>query len=393
MKIFRPEYVRLLHAARRSLVYRLSAPFKPVFGFARRVLARVSQGLAEQAGKTGLNDVAERLYLFSHAMNYRQDQEHRRPSSIAIETIMGCNAACVMCPYPTSTRKKGLMKETMFDQIVDQVAMFPEQPKVALHFLGEPLMDKTLEDRIRILKRLGIRQVEVVTNASLLTKQRAISLMEAGVDLLNVDLESLDKKIYESIRIGLDHDIVMKNIFSLFEARNEIDAKTAISILFIEQEKNKNEMEGFLSLFADYIEPEKGDYIRVFPMHNYGGFGSTDLKPSNMPCYSLYTSLNVLNDGRVALCCVDEDGEFEMGNVNENSIEEIFNASTFQRFRKLHEAGGRWVSRKCANCNVPEVAQAQRIYGAGGEPLIMKATSPVNGDALSARHCRTLSPI
>ena len=42
-------------------------------------------------------------------------------------------------------------------------------------------------------------------------------------------------------------------------------------------------------------------------------------------CHGLSTHIGVLSDGTVVPCCLDADGNMPLGNVNQNSISEIFN--------------------------------------------------------------------
>ena len=49
------------------------------------------------------------------------------PSEIRIQTVTTCNAACVMCPYPTVSREFAheRMDEALFDQMLDECAQEP----------------------------------------------------------------------------------------------------------------------------------------------------------------------------------------------------------------------------------------------------------------------------
>jgi radical SAM protein with 4Fe4S-binding SPASM domain len=321
---------------------------------------------------------ARACYIKAHELTYGHDRPLQAPTVVSVETIMGCNAACIMCPYSSSPREKGLMKDDLFERIVDQILDLPTQPRVSLQFLGEPLMDKKLESRISYLRQHNIEKIEIATNASLLTTERTRELLQSGLDLINVDLESLHKEVYESIRIGLRHEVVMRNIDNLFKIRDDMESRTSISILFIESEKNKGEIHDFIDYFSDIVRPEKGDYIRIFAMHNFGGHCETLLKPSNQACYSIYTAFSVLKDGSVPLCCVDENADVKMGDIKEQSISEIFNGIQYSKMRRLHEMGGRAAIEKCSTCNLPEVVSHQIIYGHGGEPMPKRPSRPPN---------------
>ncbi len=65
---------------------------------------------------------------------------------------------------------------------------------------GEPLLRKDLERLISRLSNIeGINDVAMTTNASLLTKQRALSLKAAGVRRINISFDAITPEIYRKI--------------------------------------------------------------------------------------------------------------------------------------------------------------------------------------------------
>ncbi len=69
---------------------------------------------------------------------------------------------------------------------------------------GEPLLRKDLPELVRIAKReLGIEDVAVTTNASALA-QRLPSLLEAGLDRVNISIDALDPRVFAAATQGGD---------------------------------------------------------------------------------------------------------------------------------------------------------------------------------------------
>ncbi len=65
---------------------------------------------------------------------------------------------------------------------------------------GEPLLRKDIEHLISMLSDVdGINDIAMTTNASLLSKSRAIQLKQAGLNRVNISLDALDKNIYQKI--------------------------------------------------------------------------------------------------------------------------------------------------------------------------------------------------
>ena len=70
-----------------------------------------------------------------------------------------------------------------------------------------------------------------------------------------------------------------------------------------------------------------------------------------LPCYWAMNTVNITDQGDVALCSVDLDCSCPMGNVNNSSIREIWN-TTLRQFRDLHRSG-QWdkLPTMCKLCN------------------------------------------
>ena len=83
---------------------------------------------------------------------------------------------------------------------------------------GEPLLRKDLPAMIAIAKRdLGIPDVAVTTNASAL-ERRLPTLIEAGLDRLNISLDALDPAVFRAITQGGDASQVWRGIEAAAEA-------------------------------------------------------------------------------------------------------------------------------------------------------------------------------
>lgn len=82
---------------------------------------------------------------------------------------------------------------------------------------GEPLVRKGLVDFVRDLKNLeGCQEVTLTTNGILLDKM-GLDLVEAGIDRINISLDTLDEEKFRSITRGGDLSRVLKGIQLLLD--------------------------------------------------------------------------------------------------------------------------------------------------------------------------------
>ncbi|MCK7504655.1 MAG: radical SAM protein [Desulfobacterales bacterium] len=115
------------------------------------------------------------------------------PTVILIENTNRCNARCVMCPRETLTRKRGFMEFGLFEKIMKELSGASRKPVVHLHGFGEPLLDESLPERIKLAKACGIKHTYLVTNASLLSPETSRKIIDAGLDTMKISFTAPTK--------------------------------------------------------------------------------------------------------------------------------------------------------------------------------------------------------
>ena len=249
------------------------------------------------------------------------------------------------------------MSERHFAMILEQAQEFNGHLSVVyLGLHGEPLLDAGLEDKIRRFNALGQPKCVLHTNGSLLTEQRARTLLEAGAAKLIISLESLDPVVYESIRRGLNHARVLENILRFLALRYSMGSATSVQVRFIAQPKNLAEQERYLQFWRDRIDPQK-DEVSFQALHNYLEplAGITDY--GAVPCDMFLTSFVVLNDGTFPLCCLDYEKAYSFGSIETTGMLEAYNSPRLARLRTMHREGRRSEMKICGRCIYPELGE------------------------------------
>ena len=126
------------------------------------------------------------------------------PERIQLETVFACNARCTMCPvHDPSDRKHGIMSFDIFKTVIDKLDPYKEGiDKVDLWGLGEPLLDKNLEEKVGYAKQKGFKGLAIATNVELLSKERALGLFEAGLDTIIFSIDGVQKKPTKAFELG-----------------------------------------------------------------------------------------------------------------------------------------------------------------------------------------------
>ncbi len=259
------------------------------------------------------------------------------PAVILIENTNHCNAQCVMCPRETLTRKRGFMEFGLFEKIIKEVSGRRRKPVVHLHGFGEPLLDESLPERIRLAKTCGIKHTYLVTNASLLFPETARKIINAGLDTMKISFYGTDEESYSATMRRLDFKAALENIREFVRIRKELKKRTPTLILqYLPQETNGARTEEFQSLWRAVLDKRAGDRLNFSSLDNFGGgreYNRVGEKILSV-CFYPWAGMSVLWDGRAVTCCMDYNGVQVLGDLNFQSVVEIWNGPVLDAVRK-----------------------------------------------------------
>ncbi|MFH1018779.1 MAG: radical SAM protein [Pseudomonadota bacterium] len=121
------------------------------------------------------------------AMKYYRNVFLGRPISVNLEVTKRCNAACDFCDY-WKTKKETVLGD--YGPIVRKI-----DPMMVTLTGGEPLLRTDLAEIIRGLKRaMPVSYIAMITNASLLTEEKARELADAGLDQISISVDYVDNR-------------------------------------------------------------------------------------------------------------------------------------------------------------------------------------------------------
>lgn len=276
------------------------------------------------------------------------------PRYFEIETVNACNATCPMCTIADWKREAGLMKDDLFKKIAYEIGAHPEVKRVHLYRDGEPLLDKRLHRKIKLLKSLNVRRVGISTNCSLLDREHAEAILWAGIDEVILSVDSIRSDTYEKIRTGLDFGDVMNNAQEFFRLRDDVNPECQIWVRMIRQELNDKEWPEYRSYWAGYAN--SSDRIDYRYIHNWGtqlkDFKAISTADTHKPCVALWSLMTIFADGSVPLCNVDYNNKYPLGSVLTNTISEIWQSQEQARRQQMHLDRERNKIPPCEHCTV-----------------------------------------
>ena len=261
-----------------------------------------------------------------------------RHPEVRYEVTDHCNAECIMCPRDLHKfgRPHGIMDQANFEKSIDEVIGLGCK-QIVLTGFGEPLVDKKLELKVEYAHNKGLRTY-FISNASLLTRDRAKRLIEAGLDELRISYYGMKKETYERVMVGLDFNVTMKNLLGLLELREEMGSKLPrLEISWLVLPENEEDTEAF----KEYWEP-LADAIEIWKPHNFGdgrnyreryeelAMKNTCGRPENGP-------FQIQWNGEVVPCCYDYNNKIILGNAFEQPVLEVLNGEKYQLLRHAHQ--------------------------------------------------------
>jgi cyclic pyranopterin phosphate synthase len=195
------------------------------------------------------------------------DDCHREITDLRLSVTDRCNYRCRYCMPPEGVEKRAHAEICSYEELLEmaQSAVRCGIRKIRLTG-GEPLARRNLPDFCRMLKTIpGLRELCLTTNGSLLP-DAADELRAAGVDRLNISLDTLNPEKFAYItRLGRLED-VMRGLRAAEEAGFQ---KLKINCVLIGG-FNDGEIGDFVGLTQEH--PWEVRFIELMPMGPCAGW-------------------------------------------------------------------------------------------------------------------------
>jgi len=277
------------------------------------------------------------------------------PQHIFLETTSACNLKCKMCPRTSGNTLIGHMDFELFKKAIDEARKYGPRT-FCLHLFGEPLVAPRFIDEIFYIKKSNPKNsIVLTTNGTLLNEDKARAMIKAPVDKIAVSFTSANKQNYLA-NTGVDKlEVVEENVKRLVRLKKDMKAvKPKIIVRMILEDHNSHEADLFKNKWKN-----QGVIVEVRPIHNYGGnvdYGQErDEKNDNKkrwPCYHFWLSPAVHWNGDFSICCNDYARKAVIGNIQDKTIHELWNAKPMLCFRENQLKGKFDIPTICKDCNV-----------------------------------------
>lgn len=276
------------------------------------------------------------------------------PIHLDIETTNICNLLCPMCPRTIQIDNDtyvdvGTMSMDFYKKIIDE-GVKNGLCSLKLNFLGEPLLDKYIVERVKYAKDNGIIEVMFNTNGSVLTEEMSHKILEAGIDSIFFSVDSTDPEKYNKIRIGTDYNTVVNNIKNFVKIKNEGNYKhvqTRVSMVVMPS--NKNEVESFTKLWLPVVGIVGfGEWVEHTSTQ-----GVIEEYNPDFVCSQPFQRMFIMYDGICTPCCVDDGRGYILGDLKNSTVKQIWHGERYQKLRNAMTSGRYRDIDICRRCYFP----------------------------------------
>ena len=189
------------------------------------------------------------------------DSFGRSHNYLRISVTDRCNLRCSYCMGPEGVDWLDREKILRYEEIVEVVKVAAGLGINKIRITGgEPLVRKDLSLLVKELRRIpGIKDLSLTTNGLLLAKQ-AKELHDAGLNRVNVSLDSLDPENYRQITNGGD----LKEVLSGIEAALTVGLLPVKINVVLMKGLNDHEIPAFLKIASE--RPLQIRFIEYMPL-------------------------------------------------------------------------------------------------------------------------------
>jgi Radical SAM superfamily len=239
------------------------------------------------------------------------------PTDVNLEPTNLCNADCVFCGYQFQMRPHKEMPIELGNEIIAKAKRAGAKRVGLTPVVGEPLVHRRLEELVRIAAGPPARLlVGLTTNGILLTPARYMTLVEAGVDSINVSMSYPDEEEYFRIYRNKGLRKVVMNLEGILDVYDGHRCEMGLSIRTPRRKWHHHPLFVRARAAGWHLSNNKffDDWSgRTTSIMESEGLWTRPNRTKLLPCSILYSGPHFFSDGRATACgCRDVDGKSDL---------------------------------------------------------------------------------
>lgn len=272
------------------------------------------------------------------------------PKVIEIQFHNKCNSNCLICPYKDMNYSYKKMTNELFKKFLNEIDE-SKLKKIIPYLNNEPFLDVDFINKVkRIRNKFKKLEIEISSNVSMIREEDIIEMSHLDITELRLSVFGYKKDTYNRIMPYLNYEKTFEELKKISNIMSK--SNTIISIVmidngeideqeFIDMKKMCNEL-GFN--FERWGFLDRSDNVTYKSNNVYNE--DVSYCEQNRPLERMH----ILSDGRVIFCCQDWAHSLVVGNINDNTISEVWNSSIYNDARDslyIKEKDSPLICKKC----------------------------------------------
>lgn len=274
------------------------------------------------------------------------------PKVIEIQFHNKCNSNCLICPYKDMNYNYDNMSNELFLKFLNEI---DEKRLVRLipYLNNEPFLDANFLDKLEIIReRFKKIEIEISSNVSVIKEVDLKRLAKLDITELRLSVFGYTENTYRKMMPGLNHDITFEKLKIISKYMK--NTKTIVSVVMIDNDE------------IPEIEFKQMKDLCKKLHFNFERWGFLDrsnnvkYKSNNVFNKNVCTCeqnrpierMHILSDGRVIFCCQDWSHSLVVGNIKNNTIDEIWNSDIYNDVREALYDKSKTSPMICQKCKL-----------------------------------------
>jgi radical SAM protein with 4Fe4S-binding SPASM domain len=248
----------------------------------------------------------------------------------------------------------------MFDDVISQCQKYTSE--IACHLMGDPLTLSNLQEYLDIIAKYNLKAI-ITTSGFFIQNHHFDTLFHHAIKQINISLNSYNKNDTK-----LSFDEYITPIVNLCKAKQKYNPDIFINLRLWNIDSSMSDRE-YNSMVFDRVNSEFGcdldideiytthvksiriDYKLLLHFDEYFQWPSLSNPISgDGRCLGLKSHIGILCSGVVVPCCLDDKGVINLGNIKNQSLDNILNSQKSLEIKRGF-ANGKAVEELCQRCS------------------------------------------
>jgi radical SAM protein with 4Fe4S-binding SPASM domain len=247
----------------------------------------------------------------------------------------------------------GIMPFELFRKIIDECTLHGPRA-FALCKDGEPFINPRFLDMVSYIKEKNPRNViAITTNGLLLDERKSRELLKRGVDKLTFSIRAASAEVYYEVCKSREYEKAESNVREFLRLKAEGGyEKPYVFLQFLPLEEASPERDDFVRRWQGYDVT-----LDMSGLFSWGGavdgqqFNHADFN-RRYPCYELWFTPAINWNGEVSVCSYDWNRDLIVGDLNHESLADIWHGERMEQYRCLHREGKAHTLPTCDRCEI-----------------------------------------